>query len=314
MFSLFTTMIAKLAPLYLTMGAGFGLARRSGDITKNLATLQIYFLVPIVIFTNVIKLDVKPELFLLPLCFLAVCVIMANITKYLAIRFKCDGVPALAQAGGTCNNGYLGIPVASILFPPEWLPLFIFTGLGGAIYESTYGYYMIARGHYNARDAVKKLATLPSLYAMAAGLGLGAMGLHFPAIWDDFARNVLGAFVIVGALIIGFGVAQVRSWKFDWTYLRTILVAKFLIWPTVMLTLLTIEKMIFGFLPDGYRACLVLISILPMAANSAAFAALFNITPDRMATAVALSTILGLVLIPLYAILLGLAPANVLNP
>ncbi len=314
MLALFTAIFARLLPLYLTMGAGFSLARRSGDITKNLAMLQIYFLAPVVILTNVMKLRVEAELFLLPLAFLTVCLIMSVITKLTATALKCDGVPALAQAGGTCNNGYLGIPIATILFPPEWLPLFIFAGVGGTIYENTYGYYVIARGNYSAKDALKKLITLPSLYAMAAGLILGALHVTLPAIWEDFARNALGAYVIVGALIIGFGVAQVRTWKFDWKYLNTALVMKFIMWPLVMMGLLALESQTIGFFTDAHHACLLLISIMPMAANSAAFAALFNITPDRMATAVALSTLLGLILIPLYAILLGLAPVNVLNP
>lgn len=314
MLALFAAIFARLAPLYLTMGAGFSLARRSGDITKNLAVLQIYFLAPIVILTNVMKLDVQFDLFLLPLAFFAACMIMSNVTRLAAKAFKCDGVPALAQAGGTCNNGYLGIPVATILFPPEYLPLFIFAGIGGTIYENTYGYYMIARGQYSARDALKKLITLPSLYAMFAGLALASLNVTLPAIWEDFACNALGAYVIVGALIIGFGVAQVRNWKFDWTYLNVILSAKFLIWPAAMIGLLMLESAAIGFFTDAHKACLMLISIMPLAANSAAFAALFNITPDRMATAVALSTLMGLVLIPLYAIFLGLAPVNVLNP
>jgi len=314
MLTLFFAMLAKLFPLYFTMAAGFGLGRKTGDITQNLAFIQIYFIAPVVILTNVARLDLQPELILLPFLYFALSVFMAYTARQLAQAFKCDGIPIITQAGGAANNGYLGLPIAAMLFPPEWLPVYVLTTLGGNLYENTVGYYAAARGHFSAKEAIQKLLQLPSLYAAAAGLTLAALHIELPATIVEFGHNCLGAFIILGAMIIGFGVAKVRNWKFDWNFLGVLMIVKFLLWPLITVILIALDQVTIQFLTPSYRACFLLLSILPLAANSAAFAALFNIAPDRTATAVALSTVIAMILVPVFVILTGLAPINVLNP
>lgn len=306
MFSLFLAMIAKLLPLYVTMGAGYGLQRATGDLMRALALLQIYFLAPIVVLTNVMKLDVEPSMLGLPLVFTFISVMIATITRFALRHGDQNVMPAIVQASGTANTGYLGIPVATILFPPEILPLYIFVMVGGIIYESSVGYYYIARSRFSPMDALKKLATLPVLYALILGLVLGHFNVTVPEMWQGFIQNIMGAYVIIGALIIGYGIAMVKTWKFDWAFLSTILAIKHAVWPAVMIAVIMLDTAYLQWFTPDFHKILLLFAILPLAANTAAFAALFNIAPERSATAVALSTILSLILIPVLAILLGL--------
>lgn len=307
MISLFLSMLAKLFPLYVTMGAGYGLQRATGDLMRALALLQIYFLAPIVVLTNVMKLDVELSMLGLPFVFFAISAAIATVTRF-ALRNMDQGVaPAIVQASGTANTGYLGIPVATILFPPEMLPLYIFVMVGGNLYESSLGYYYIARGKFSPAEAVRKLLSLPTLYALALGLILGHFHVTVPEMWQGFVQNIMGAYVVIGALIIGYGIAMVKTWKFDWSFLRIILTIKHAVWPAIMIGVILLDQHILHWFMPEFHKILLLFAMLPLAANTAAFAALFGIAPDRSATAVALSTVLSLVLIPVLAIVLGLA-------
>lgn len=304
--SIFLSLLSKLFPLYATMGAGAFLARRAGNLTGPLAQLQIYLILPVVAFVNMTRLEAKPGLIVLPLALFAVCTAISGATYALARRAGSSYTPLLAQASGAANLGYLGVPVAVILFPPDLIPAYIFTLMGGVIYENTVGYYWLARGHYSARESLIRLLKMPTIYAIAAGLVLNAFDLQLPAMWDTVARDFLGAYVVLGALIIGFGVAQNEDFRLNARLLGTLLGIKFLVWPAVVVGLVAVLALTPFAVPDPYAPILLLMSFMPLAANTAAFAALLKIHPEEAATAVALSTVLSLAVIPAYVVLFEL--------
>lgn len=306
MLTLFTSMIAKLLPLYVVMGAGYGLQRATGDLMRALALLQIYFLSPVVVLTNVMKLEITWENFYLPLVLTALSTIIATATRMGLSKADQSWAPAVVQSSGTFNGGYLGIPIAALLFPPELLPLYIFIMTGGTLYENSFGYYYIARGRFSPADAFKKLLSLPVLYALILGAILSLCDVSVPEMWQGFAQNVMGAYVIIGALIIGYGIAMVKIWKFDWCFLGVILAIKHAVWPAIVIGLIFLDVHYLHWFDGAFHKIFLLFSILPLAANTAAFASLFGIAPDRSATAVALSTLLSLLLIPILSVLLGL--------
>lgn len=300
-------MLAKMLPLYVVMGAGYGLQRATGDLMRALALLQIYFLSPIVVLTNVMRLEVTWDNYYLPLILTAICIIIATVTRIGLRNADQSWAPAIVQSSGTFNGGYLGIPIAAILFPPEILPLYIFIMTGGTLYENSVGYYYIARGRFSPMDAFKKLLSLPVLYALLLGVLLGHFGVQVPEIWQGFVQNIMGAYIIIGALIIGYGIAMVKTWKFDWNFLGIILTIKHAVWPAAIIGLIILDVYHWHWFDAALHKIFLLFAILPLAANTAAFASLFGIAPDRSATAVAMSTLISLVLIPVLAILLGLS-------
>lgn len=307
MLTLFLSMAAKLLPLYVVMGAGYTLQRATGDLMRALALLQIYFLSPLIVLTNVMKLDITWDNFYLPLVLTAISTVIATTTRFGLRNADQSWAPAVVQSSGTFNGGYLGIPIATLLFPPEGLPLYIFIMTGGTLYENSFGYYYIARGRFSPMEAFKKLLSLPVLYALLLGAVLSHFHVTVPEIWQGFVQNVTGAYIVLGALIIGYGIAMVKTWKFDWCFLGVILSIKHAIWPIVIIGLIMLDTHYWHVFSTPVHQIFLLFSILPMAANTAAFASLFGIAPDRSATAVALSTLLSLILIPILSVLLGLA-------
>ncbi|MDD2324669.1 MAG: AEC family transporter [Alphaproteobacteria bacterium] len=305
--SLFFVMLSKLFPLYATMGAGYGLARAFGNMSKSLAQIQIYFIVPVIVLVNMMKLDFTPDLFMLPCTYGFLCVVISSTTNFLARKVGTDYAPLLAQGSGSANIGYLGIPIAAILFPDNFMPVYILAMVGGQIYESTLGYYWVARGRYTARDAVKSLLRLPLVYALICGLVLNKLGAVLPKVWENTPRDFLGAYVVLGALIIGLGLAQNKKLVLNVKLLSVFYGIKFILWPVSTLTVLAGLRLTPFAVPSQYEPILLLFSFLPMAANTAALAALLDVHPDEAATAVAGSTLLSLVIVPAYVLLFGLA-------
>lgn len=306
--TLFLSLLTKLLPLYATMGAGGFLSRRhEGNMATALALLQIYLIAPIVIFANLLKLQMVPELVVMPVLWFLFVAAISTATNGIARRLGSDYAPILAQASGGANTGYLGVPIALILFPADWMPVYFFIMLGGFFYESTLGYYWVARGRFSSREAVKSLLKLPTFYALLAGLAGNALGLELPPMWDGIVRDFMGAYVILGALILGFAIGQNRSFVLNPRFLGALFSIKFLVWPALMFGLLAALRAVLPDLPRAASDCALLMSIMPLAANSAAFAALLKIHPEETATAVALSTVLSLVTVPFYVLLFGLA-------
>ncbi|MDD3182540.1 MAG: AEC family transporter [Alphaproteobacteria bacterium] len=305
--TLFLAMLAKLFPLYATMGSGFLLSRAFGNMSKTLAQIQIYLISPVIVLTNMMKLDYSADLLMMPLILGTLCLSISFVTNYVANKAGSDYAPLLAQASGAANLGYLGIPVAAILFPDHFIPVYILTLVGGLIYESSVGYYWIARGKYTPLDAVKSLFRIPLIYALALGLFLNALGLVIPQMWEGVVRDFMGAYIVLGALIVGLGLAQNKKLTLNFKVLGTMLGIKFLVWPVAVIALLALLRLTPFAPPAQYEPIFMLMSVLPLAANTAALASLLNVHPDEAATAVALSTVLSLAIIPAYVLFFGLS-------
>ncbi|MFA6279240.1 MAG: hypothetical protein WC612_00410 [Bdellovibrionales bacterium] len=305
--SLFFAMLSKLFPLYATMGAGVALSRAFGNLNNTLATIQIYLIMPVVIFTNLMRLDFSADLLLLPFWLGVLCITISAGTNFIARKVGSPYAPLMAQASGAANLGYLGIPVAMIVLPADFLPVYVLTMVGGSLYESTLGYYWIARGRFSPRDAIRSLLRMPFLYAVAAGLGFNLMGIKIPAQWESAARDFLGAYVVLGVLIIGLGLAQ-KGWpRFHGKLFSALLGIKFLLWPALTVALMAALRFTPLAVPALYEPILLLMSVLPLAANTAALAELLNVYPEEAAGAVALSTLLSMAIVPAYVLLFGFA-------
>lgn len=305
--SLFFAMLAKLFPLYATMGAGFGLSRAFGNMAQTLAQIQIYFLLPIITLTSLMKLSFTSDLLVLPCFRFALCLAISAAAFALAKRYARGYAPLLAHASGASNIGYLGIPIATILLPESFLPVYILTSVGGTIYENTFGFYWMSRGRYQPRDAVRKLLCTPLVYAVILGLSFNLLGVRLPAMWEGLARDFLGAFVVLGALIIGIGLAGNGKMRLSGKLLSTICAVKFVIWPVATLALIVALRFTSIAVPQAYEPILLLMSFLPMAANTASLSALMDVYPDEAAAAVAATTLLSVIIIPVYALLFGIA-------
>jgi predicted permease len=208
----------------------------------------------------------------------------------------------LAFTAGAGNTGYFGIPVALALFNDNVLGLVVLSVLGFVLYENSIGFFIIAKGHHTMNEALLKVVKLPTIYAFFLGLIVNLMSMHLGSIYADAVTNFKGAYTILGMLLIGLGLSGITALKFDFKFIGITFLAKFIIWPLLIVAVIIIDKLTFKLFDASIEKVMILMSIVPLAANTVVYATQLKAQPEKASLAVFLSTLFALIYIPLIAI------------
>ncbi len=302
---IFFTLLPNLIPLYLLIAIGY-LAGRFYDVDRTtLANLAVFIMMPVMVFSFVATLDLHLEYALLPVVMYGIQTIVAFGSFWLAGRIYDDTTPnLLAMCASMGNFGYFGLPVILLMFPPEWIGVYMFLLLGNILFEATVGYYIAARGHFDVRQSLRKLAKFPSIYAVVLGILVNLSGFQLPDVFFTYRDYFKGAYVIVGMMIIGTALSQVNKLVLGPRFLAMVFLGKFVAWPVLAFLTVTLDSLFTQWFEPEVHQLLLVLSTVPPAANIAAFAAQLNLTPAKAATTVLIGTVFALFYMPaLFAIL-----------
>jgi len=306
------SLLQKLAPLPLLVGIGYLAARYKGARKETLATLAIYFVGPMVFFFGAWQ----APLTLSSLAFPLITFVSAStlcLTAYLGLRrwIKKPGLNLLAFASGNVNSGYFGIPAAVAILGEGAFPRATLLSLGFVIYENTVGYFITARGHHSVRESIRRVRRLPSLYAFGAGMLLNLSGWKPGPEALDFLLPFRSGYSVLGMALVGMGLADAldasRHRPADhpspWHDLRFYgfgLTARFVAGPALLALILFLDAHTWQLFQAEERRSILLIGVLPIAANVVAIATDLKTEPEKGALLVLISTVVSLLLIPLW--------------
>ncbi len=295
-FSLETTLV----PLALLILLGWIVGRMRDIDLKSVSTLLIYAISPVVALGSTAQLSFHGTFILLPLITCAMgsfCGLTSFALGRLLLKKKDIGY-LLPQATGSGNNGYFGLPLAMALFPPEQVGVYFLIMLGTTLFEATLGYYFVGRGHLSVKDAVKRVAGMPVIYAIAIGLTLSAMHVTLDGgllkLWDA-AR---GAYVCLGMMIIGIALAKHKKLAWDMDFLAIAVFGKYVLWAAAIAAFVWLDSHVLKIYDTPVYTMIAILAITPAAANTAAFAAQHDFKPQLAATIVFLTTIISFVFLP----------------
>jgi predicted permease len=202
----------KLALLLVALLVGLGLQRlRSQERLRDLIWIFSFWLViPVLVFATFLSFPLDSELVL------AVAVAIASTWTLLALSFlyarlvtnERDEQGALMLAGGVGNTGFIGYPLAQLVFGQHGLSLaVVYDQLAFGVPMSSIS---VVVGRLFGRRSVdtgrrSRLAAVllnPPLWALAAALLLRVFGVHIPHIRsvEDGAAAVVGP---MGFLMLG---------------------------------------------------------------------------------------------------------------
>jgi len=296
---IFITLVTKLLPLYLTIALGYIASRFLEMRGRSVAGAMIYIITPIVLFSGAMSAPIRPELLVLPLLVWLIAMSISFVfLKIGKLYFKDARANILALTVGTGNTGYFGIPVALILFGPDALAVYILCMLGTTLNENSIGFYLAAKGKESARQAFARVLKLPTLYAVMIAICLNLNEVALPHLFDSFFINMRGAYTILGMMIIGIGIADYTSTKFDGRFLGLAFIGKFVAWPLAVWGVCLLDYYYVGLFDTQVYKSLILVAITPIAANTVVIATLLNTYPKEVATTTLLSTFFALVYIP----------------
>lgn len=301
----FQALISKIFPLYVIMALGYATGKYFKPDTKSIATLAIFVISPTFFLMSVSKMTFTAAAVFAPLLIIMVCLGLSMAVLNVARRYMDDKNAYLsALMTGTSNWGYFGVPIAFMLFPPEIVGLYILIGFGMQIFENSFGIYFISRGHLSPVDSAKNVFKFPVLYAIIAGLLISYFQIQVPIFTDEFFGYFKGAYVVLGMMMVGLGLADMDRITIDRKFLATVFGVRFILWPVTALALILFDKYILTVLGADFYGPLMLFSLMPMAANNIAFAAKFDMGPGKAAVAAVATTVFALLYIPLMINLL----------
>jgi malate permease and related proteins len=294
-------LLMAVAPLYLMIAAGFVAGRYLGISGSTIGRLVIFVIVPITFTCSVTTLPWDPAWLLMPFVMFMLSSVMAVGMYQLAKLLYPKGdsqINLIAQASGTGNTGYFGLPIFVALYGTEYLGAYMLGVIGISIAESTVCYYLLSRGACTPRESFMRLFKMPALYACSLGILFNYMGLGDHWFIQDTLKNFKGAYIVCGMMVVGAGLAASEHFKIDLKFNSIMFTQRFILWPLLSIAVGT-GVLILGLLPPLAIPIIAILSVVPLAANTVAFATYMNIHPDKAALSVLMSTLLAVVYIPL---------------
>ncbi len=305
--TIFLSLVANLIPLYVIIALGFFAGRYIGIDRQTLINLVLYICMPVVVFGFVADLELKPAYALLPVVTYSIQAIIGFVMLKVGRGVYGDArANLLSMCTAMGNSGYFGLPLVLLLFEQQWVGVYMFMLLGFVLYEGTIGYYIAARGKFTVRDSIIKVLKFPAVYAISAGLLLNLLDVQLPDLFKTYWAYFKGAYVIIGMMIIGAALSNVQRLVFSPRFMTLVFVGKFVMWPLLAYGFIMADRTFLHMFEEPVLMLILVVSMVPPAANIAAFAAQFDIAPEKAATTVLVMTIVALFYIPVVLILSGM--------
>ncbi|MEK7673526.1 MAG: AEC family transporter [Patescibacteria group bacterium] len=299
---IFFLLIAKILPLYVLILLGYFANKFLGVAKEGIAKMLIYIFAPSIVFLAALQAGQNRELFLVPILYFTIGSILCLLTAKFTKKIWSDGTEKVtAFSAGTGNTGYFGLPVCLALFGDPALAVVGMISVGGILYENTVGFYTLARASYSIKASFRKLLKLPSLYAFVIGLIISFNNITVPAEVINFAELLKGGYVPFGMMMIGLGLAELKTDHLDLKLFAITFLNKFLMWPAAILAIIFLDKTYTHLFSSFIYSVLIIESIMPIAANTVTFATELRAQPQKIALAVMVSTIFAILYIPLVA-------------
>ena len=203
------------------------------------------------------------------------------------------------------NTGYIGIPVNIALFGEQGLPFLMLYFIANTVIEWTVGALALAGGEGGARlpigQVVRKVLS-PPLIGILAGLAVAALGIPVPRLILTTCGYIGGMCTPLAMLYIGALLARI-DWKGTRPGRDTALgmAGRSIFCPIVTLVLVSLTD-----LPLMMKQVFVIQAAMPVLTNITVVAAYFGADRHWASLFVAISTIAGVITIPIWMTLLDI--------
>lgn len=304
MFEIVALLIANIIPLYALIALGF-IAGRWMDVNlPSMATVAIYILAPIVNFGAMAQMKFTPEYVALPVIFFLGSMVIGTFSYLMAQKlWKSNTANLIGMGSVTGNTMYFGLPVILALLGPEWVGVYALLNLGTFLNEVGLGYFFGARGNATIKGAIIKVLKLPVIHAVWLGLLYNLSGLDLPQSFIRYWDYSIGAWVIIGMMIIGVALAKQNKLEIDWKLIASMFAPKFILWPAFGFGIILLDQAYFQAFEPEVHMMLAVMTAVPLAGNLVAYAATLNLHPERAAATVLLSTVFAILTVPAAVIL-----------
>ncbi|WP_339048359.1 AEC family transporter [Candidatus Mesenet endosymbiont of Phosphuga atrata] len=302
---MFTALLLKVFPLYITMLIGYIAGKYLKADRNSISHILFYVMSPLVVLNGISTTELNIQVISLPIL---IWFIGSTISLIVycgsALLYKDNTRNILAFSSGSTSMGYFGLPVAIALFDEKTIAIYIVCYVGMLLFENSIGFYIAANGIYTAKECLIKLAKIPSSYAMIAGLVMHCFDFSMPDFLFDFMTNIRSTFMILGTMLLGICVSNIKSFNIDWKLVFVTVITKYVFWPLVVLGLILLDKATLKLYSNNIYKALILLAVVPISGSGIIIANVLNYQPDRITIVLLISSIIGLFYVPLMISLL----------
>lgn len=290
--------LAALAPEFLLIAIGFGLARVVGwreDFWPAIERLTYWVLFPPLLFYANARAQIDLAA-AAPLLGATVVLLLAGAA--LALAGRAVLAPDERVFAGTFQcafrfNSYIALALAQRLYgDPGLAAMSLVMGVTVPI-VNVMAVWALAKGR-GGRDVAREIAFNPLILSCLAGVGYGAMGWPLPEVVATLCARFGQASLVLGLLAVGaalrFGVARAGGLYVPW-----ILVVKLALTPLVALALVRIFP-----LSPVAAAVLVAFAAMPLPSSAYVLAARLGGAGDVVALTVTASIVASVFTLPFW--------------
>jgi predicted permease len=296
--------INQVFVLFLTIGVG-AFARKAGIITaevnKKLSELLLNIVSPFMIISS-FSIGYSNEMLLNAAIVFFVAIIVhitsAIIVTFVFIKFKNEEKKVYRYAVVFSNCGFMGYPVLESLFGKNGIFLGSIYVVVFTIFIWTYG-IMLFKGSKDLKTMSKALLN-PGIISVLIGMVIFVLQIKLPVPVNKTFEMIGSMNTPIAMLIIGYLLAGVdfrNVFKGKGIYLA--IAMKLVLIPAVVLLILRLFKLS----GEALSVCTVL-AAMPVAANTAIFAELYDADAPLASRCVAISTLLSIFTLPVVIMFL----------
>jgi predicted permease len=299
--TLLSIFASDILPIFLIAGVGFLLARYLGASVTTLAHTVFYALIPCLVFNLLVTSRMTGPQFgrlaLLSALILAAMGLIARVAA-LPLGLSRPELSAFLLVVMFSNTGNYGLPVVLFAFGPAALAQATAFFVAGSLLTYTIGVIVAASGRRGIRGALKRIVSVPAIYAVAAAAVISKAGLHVPAALMRPVALLSDAALPTMILVLGMQLERAERPERPSAVLVAVALS-LVVAPFVALGLASLVGV-----SGAARQAGVILASMPVAVVTTILAVEFEIAPSFVTNAVFVSTLLSpLTLTPLIAYL-----------
>ena len=194
-----------------------------------------------------------------------------------------------------CNSSFMGYPVIMAV-NPDWMIYAISFNIAFDFFTWTLGNALF--GSKETRSVLSLLIN-PNLIAAALGFGMFCAGISLPAMVNDVMTMVGGLTTPLAMLLIGTRLYGVRPKDFKAMDFHTSTLLRLVVIPLLLYGVMTLLRV-----PSAVRGTMFLLTAMPFSTMVANQAELYGGDHVFAARAIAYSTLLSMITVPVMSLLL----------
>ncbi len=288
---LIDTLINISLPIMILIAAGYGFQKIFKTDVRTFIKLQMYLLVPVMVFIRMLEAELTSGLVLTTAAFSLMLMVALYIVSRIysaAMRFPRSMRNATTNLMMLINSGNYGFPLIDLEFPgsPVAAASQLLIVLSQNIVSSTVSIYQASAGHASRKQALLSIVKMPVLYAMVLGFIVRLIAVPVPPLIRIPLEYINQTFVGIALIALGVQLADVKLTNGLSRVMITSIV-KILITPAIAFGIVLILGL------DGLLAQALIIGIsTPTALTAAMIAYEFNNEPAYTSQVVVVTTVL----------------------